>query len=170
MENELKLSILVSVLIHLIIITYTSIAFKRPIYISVPVELFFNSPLRVQAKAESKAEKEEIIIPKKIKPVIKKKDDKKKEVKKEIKKTEKKKEIVKTDMPPRVLTPSPQVNLDAAKFPYTYYANIIRKKIGGNWRYSDDFGYYKSATFVPSIESGNSLLSNHLRSSLEYNQ
>ena len=135
MENDLKLALVLSIVTHLGIFLFTSFGPKHVVYVNIPVDLFFYTtpapPERIQDKVTPKKE-EEIIIPKK---------KKKKEEKKIVEKKEK------PAPEPKQLTPSSQISLESARFPYAYYTNMIVKKISRNWEWSVDFGELKAVLY-----------------------
>ena len=125
MENDLKFGLILSLIVHLSLFLFFSFQSKKIVYVNLPVELFFYTTPESQEKLQKEATKkeEEIIIPKK----IKKKTKKKKKEKKVVEKNEEK-EAPKPE--PKQLSPSSQINIDAAKFPYTYYTKmIVREKV-----------------------------------------
>lgn len=135
--------------------------FRRASYIVLPVELFFYSPPAVQQAPPSIAppvqdvlrkpkEPEDIAVPKK---------------------------TVKTPPPPapapsraepqpqakpmpgadqaaRSTASGGQISLDTAQFPYTYYTNMIVKKIGRNWQWGTGFGQMKTVLYFKIRRSG----------------
>ncbi len=145
---RLKIAFLCSCLIHTILILGIKIIPKsRPIVISFPVELI---SLEVpEKKIEEKIsvpshKKEEIVLPKKQKKVVKKEI-----IKKEV---EEKQQETKTTSQPTTL---PSLSLETAKFPFTYYVNQIRKKIVENWLWSQNYpGELKTVVYFRILKSG----------------
>ncbi|MBN1621558.1 MAG: TonB family protein [Endomicrobiales bacterium] len=151
MENDLKVALVLSIIVHLSIFLLTSFRSRRIIYVNIPVDLFFYTtpapPAEVKEQAPPK--EEEIVIPKK----PKKKAEKKKEEKKVTEKKEKPAPEPKPE--PKQLTPSSQISLESAKFPYAYYTNMIVKKISQNWQWSVDFGELKAVLYFRIQRDGN---------------
>lgn len=144
MNDDLRIPLIISISIHLVAFLFTSIKYHRPIYIQIPIELVFYQQQIVEEKEEKVKEKDDIIIKKKKKP---------KKKKEKIVKKEKKKEPVK-EVPSKPLQPSNTLSLDTVKFPFTYYTNMIVKKISKNWQWSTEFGRLKTVIYFKIMRSG----------------
>lgn len=128
MEKSFRNSFLFSLFVHFLLFYFTSrVTLRKVVTGPLPVELIrisFPAPA-VEVKPVAK-KKEEIVLPKKEKKVIKKKEEPEKP-----KETVEEKKVV--SAPPTTTLPSSGVSIESARFPYTYYLNIIREKIGKNW-------------------------------------
>lgn len=102
-------------------------------YITIPVELIYYAPPAVSPEEIREMKKEEeIVLPKKLKPLPKKKE-KPKDVKH-------KKEEPKLPPSPPALQPSSTLTPDTVKFPYMYYLKNIRERVSNNWSWSRSEG------------------------------
>jgi len=126
--------------------------------IPLPVELIhISGPVEAAVPAEKKVT-EEIVLPKKIpEPKVSKK---KKEIKEEKPPVEEKKvapvEPVSVSGPVSRLPAQPAtgVSLEAAKFAYTYYLNLIRQRIGKNWFWPSETGKRKTIIYFRIFKDG----------------
>jgi len=146
---RIRIAFLCSCLIHIsLLIGVRIIPKSKPIVISFPVELI--SLPAPEKKIEEKivvpqqVKKEEIVLPKKQKKVVKQVEKKETE--------DKKQEEQKVTSQPTTL---PSLSLEAAKFPFTYYVNQIRKKIVENWLWSQNYpGELKTVVYFKILRSG----------------
>lgn len=135
MGNNLRYTFLISLFFHFFLFYFTSRARSRKLILGpLPVELVRVSlPVEFFSIIEEEKKTEEIVLPKKIIQPAKKKKEKPKEIK-----SEEEKKI--SPLPPVSFLPPVQrsgsgVSIEAAKFPYTYYLNLIREKVGKNWNW-----------------------------------
>ena len=156
MINDFKTALTVSIILHLTVFLVTSYKSKNIIYINLPVELmFYNPPAPAQGPSQDivakEKDKEEIVMPKKEKKQIAKKkirEAKKKEIKEETTGD-------KTGSSQAVhFTPSNQISLESARFPYAYYTSMIVKKIGRNWQWAVEFGKLKAVIYFKVQKDG----------------
>jgi TolA protein len=155
MINDFKTALTVSILLHLTVFLVTSYKSKNIIYMNLPVELmFYNPPAPAQGPSQDvvakEKDKEEIVMPKK---------EKKQNIKKlkEAKKQEVKEETTgdKTGSSQAAhFTPSNQISLESARFPYAYYTSMIVKKIGRNWQWAVEFGKLKAVIYFKVQKDG----------------
>jgi len=137
-DSNLKIPLLISILLHVLIIKFAPFGrSKNIIYITFPVELVSVPPIVKQAEEEKK---ESIAVPE-VTAKKKKKEEKPKE-----KKTEEKKQQ-ETPQQPTVKQPFSSLSVEAAKFPYMYYLNQIRKKISENWLFTRESGNLRTVVY-----------------------
>ncbi len=150
-NTRLKISFLASCLLHFFLFIGIKILPKsKPIVVSFPVELLTLPSFEEQQKdtlTQSLPRKEDIVIPKKVqKPKKQQKQQEKTEEKKQLQ------EETKTTSQPIAL---PSLSLETAKFPFSYYVNIIRKKIVENWMWSQNYpGELKTVVYFKILRSG----------------
>lgn len=152
MENDFKLFLALSFIVHAGIFGAFGLKPKRAVYIVMPIDLLMNTPqpqgeaaaAAPQAQPEIKKLKEkDLVIPKKPKP---KAPAPKKET---AKPQEDSKPAPQAASPEKAAAPgfSGAISLDAAKFPYAYYTNLIVRKINRHWQWSNEFGKLRTVIF-----------------------
>ncbi len=139
MDLNFRRSLEVSLLVHLTLLLFTSLAIiTRRKYITIPVDLIYYPPPAAKEITEPPKE-EEITIPKKPKPP--KKEKKTKETKREEPKPAQQSR-------PQALQPTSALTTDTAKFPYLYYLKNIRERISGAWQYGEpEEGFLKTVVY-----------------------
>jgi len=170
-----------SVIIHLAVFYAFFYQAKKNVFIQIPVEVSFYSPVQESVAAaetvssqkteeikkeqpEQKIKKEEI--------VINKKEAKKEEKKKKPEKTEKKdeKKIVKDDVFGKrtiidatdikklsenaAVSQNRNIMFDDANFKYNYYTNAIVKKIGKYWQWASSYASFRAVVYFKIDRSG----------------
>ncbi len=133
-QSDLKIPLLISFILHIIFISFVPIGrSKKIIYITFPIELV-SLPQIVKQQEVAIEKKEAIAVPK----ITKKKSIKKKAEVKEQQKT-----------PPKPVAKQPfsSLSVEAAKFPYMYYLNQIRKKISENWFFAKETGNLRTVVY-----------------------
>ncbi|MDI6641239.1 MAG: TonB family protein [Elusimicrobiota bacterium] len=137
-DKSLRLPLFISLVLHLTAITFIPVGKqKKIIYISFPIELVSIPPIIEQA--EEKKESEAIAVPE---IVTKKKPQKK------VEKPKEKRSSPPAESPPQVAKqPLSSLSVEAAKFPYMYYLNQIRKKIAENWIFSRETGNLRTVVY-----------------------
>ena len=108
---------------------------------------------QVQTSPEKmiKKKEKEIIVPKK--------KAKAKETPAPAKKEEEKAEEAKPQAPAQAQASqasgfSGSISVDTARFPYSYYTNLIVRKIGRYWQWSNEFGKLRSVVFFRILKDG----------------
>ncbi len=151
-STRLRIAFLSSCIIHFFLFLGIKILPKsKPIIVSFPVELLtLPSVEKVQQEkvsVPSVSKKEEIVIPKRVqKPKKQQKPQEKQEEKRQTQ------EETKTTSQPTTL---PSLSIETAKFPFSYYVNIIRKKIVENWMWSQNYsGELKTVVYFKILRSG----------------
>jgi protein TonB len=161
MENDFKVALFVSLAVHASIFLLTSVAFRRSTYIVLPVELFFYNPPSASvsvpvppsaaptAVIQKAKDKEEVALPskKKEKPRAVQQPPAPDIKKQEATKPAPPSPVTGNDTLSRNFTPTNQISLDTAKFPFSYYTNTIVKKIGRSWQWSTGFGQLKTVLY-----------------------
>jgi protein TonB len=159
MENSFKAALLISAAIHASIFLAVVVISRRSNYIVLPVELFFYSPPSVEPSPQApvappreilqkQKEKEEVALPAKTKAPPSSPP------KTEARPQPETRSVPANDQPSRTAPSGNQISLDTAQFPYTYYTNIIVKKIGRNWQWGSGFGQMKTVLYFKIRRSG----------------
>jgi protein TonB len=161
MENDFKLFLALSFIVHAGIFGAFGLQSKRAVYIVMPIDLLLNNPqpqgqtaaAAPQAQPEIKKAKEKaLVIPKKPKaeaPAPKKEASKPQE---------ESKPAPEPAAPAKAAAQgfSGAISVDTAKFPYAYYTNLIVRKINRHWQWSNEFGKLRTVIFFK-IEKDGSL-------------
>ncbi len=168
MENDFKVFLALSLVIHVTLFAVFGINSKRSMYIVMPIDLLLNTPpaeentakeAKIQApapKAEIKKKEKEIAIPKKISkakdiPIPKKPQP------------EESQQAKPQSQPaqPQQAAPKAQasgysgsISVDMTRFPYAYYTNLIVRKIGRYWQWANEFGKLKSVVYFKILKDG----------------
>jgi len=152
--------LLVSAALHASIFLAVVIISRRSDYIVLPVELFFYSPPAVEPSPPApvalpreilqkrKEKEEEVVLPAKTKRPAPPPP------KTEARPQPETRTTPAADQPGRTPTAGSQITLDTAQFPFTYYTNIIVKKIGRNWQWGSGFGQMKTVLYFKIRRSG----------------
>jgi len=159
MGNNLRYTFLISLFFHFILFYFTSRATSKKLILGpLPVELVrIYLPVEFFSIIEKEKKTEEIVLPKKIIQPVKKKKEKPEEVKPKEAKPEEEKKI--SPLPPVSSLPPVQglgsgISIEAAKFPYTYYLNLIREKVGKNWRWPTSSTNKKTIIYFRVLKDG----------------
>ena len=160
MENDFKVFLALSLVIHVTFFAAFSLRSKRSTYIVMPIDLLLNNPpaeentskeakLQAPPQAELKKKEKEIIVPqKKLKvkeePVAKKPQPEEKQ--------ETKPQAAPKAQPSGY---SGSISVDMTRFPYAYYTNLIVRKIGRYWQWANEFGKLKSVVYFKILKDGN---------------
>lgn len=153
MEHDIKISFIVSFLLHASIFLIFSLHIKKNAVITVPIDLmYFNAPAPAPAPAEPQPEvKKDAPIVKAVEKGIALEKKKKRPVKEAPKAAPKPVEPPKTVAPQSTpesqgtaqtvapASPGP-VNFDLRQFPYQYYINTLTRKVKQNFRWEHQFG------------------------------
>lgn len=142
-ESNLRIPIILSILVHLCLLYF--LPMKKPrqiIYVTFPVELITIPPIQAVREKEKTEPKKEAIVAKKI-----------------IEKTKKEEPTKKTEEPEQPFPavqrqPVSSLSLEAAKFPYTYYLNQIRKKVSANWFFNCQSGNLRNVVYFRIKQNG----------------
>ena len=165
MGNDIGKYFAFSFLVHLSVLAFLLVRVPKPAYIYLPVQLQFYSQSNGHAITDAK-KKNEHESARKSPPEKKRESVKTKQKEENFQKTVKpaEKEIVQPEAKPQGVTgaagTSPQpvmgsnISLDAVNFPYTYYTNMVVKKIGQNWSWGQKFGRLKSLVYFRIERSG----------------
>ncbi|OIO72437.1 MAG: hypothetical protein AUJ85_10210 [Elusimicrobia bacterium CG1_02_37_114] len=131
-ESNLRIPIILSLLVHLCLLYFLPMKKSRQIiYVTFPVELITIPPIQAVREKEKAEPQKEAIVAEKI-----------------IKKTKKEEPTKKTEEPPQPQRqPVSSLSLEAAKFPYTYYLNQIRKKVSANWFFNRQSGNLRNVVY-----------------------
>jgi protein TonB len=160
MTNDLKPFLIISLLLHLVFFIATAFHSKKILYVNLPVDLMFsNPPAAAPPEAQPPApllKEKEPVLPKKqkkaaVKPA-KKPEPKNAETPKPLQQQP-------AQAQPQVVAnanaaPSSPISLDAAKFPYAYYTNMIVKRINRNWQWAQSFGKMKAVIYFKIQKDG----------------
>lgn len=150
MEHDIKISLIVSFLLHASIFLIFSLHIKRHVTITVPIELmFFNTPAAAPAPVAPPEVKKDAPIVKAVDKGIALEKKKKRPAKEQPKPAAKPVEPPKTVTPPsateqqgtaQASVPSGPVTFDMRQFPYQYYINTLTRKVKQNFRWEQQFG------------------------------
>jgi protein TonB len=152
MENELKTFLFVSLVLHAGIFVAASLHSRRTIYLNVPIQLIFSNP--PASPAAPVPETKEIPAPPKDKDILATEKPKKKaeEPKPQPQPQE---QTAAPQTSSRPLTPTSQISVESARFPYTYYTSQITRKIGRAWQWTNEYGQLKTVVYFRIQRDGN---------------
>lgn len=167
MEKSFRYSFLFSLFLHFLFFYLTTqVGIRKitfipiPSFAPIPVELVrISLPAEIAPIIQEKKKSEEIVLPKKEAKKAKKTKPKE-EVKPEpVKPKEEKEEKKEAPPPPISAVPSGRqygsgVSLEAARFPYTYYLNLVREKIGKNWHWPSLSANRKTVIYFRILRDG----------------
>jgi TonB family protein len=158
MANDLNKFLTISLLIHASLFVVFSLHSKRAAYVVLPIELLVNSaprggqtavaqPVKAPVEQVKKIKEKEIVIPKKQKE--KPRQSPKAEPEKEAEQPRPAQETP----PPAAPAQAPGqgftggIRIDSVRFPYAYYTNLVVRKIGRYWQWSNEFGKLRTVVF-----------------------
>jgi len=176
MKQDISIPFLISFLLHGAVFLILSFKFNQSSYIIMPVELSFYRSSGGQAAAAAPAavaqesrpitkKDDEIVIPKKKTVEKKKKKDK---AVKPAEKTAAREDSAKQPQAGSAASPSESksggsgaqagagspISVGSARFPYSYYTNLVARKIEKNWQWANAFGQMKAVVFFRILRDG----------------
>jgi len=170
MENDFKVFLIFSFLVHAGLFGAFSLQKKTPAYIVLPIDLLLNpqpqgeiaknAPPQPPAKEIIKAREKEIVIPKKpqrAEPVPKKEEAKPQEEVKPQPVQARPAQVQAAPAQAKTAAPSGYsgaISVDTARFPYAYYTNQIVRKINRYWQWSNEFGKLRTVIFFKISRDG----------------
>jgi len=162
MENDFKIFLAASFVIHAGLFTAFGFQSKRSSYIVLPIDLIMNNPAQENLSREAQVQSPPAALPKKKEKeiVVSKKRKAKEPAPREIE-PEQKEEAKPQAQQPASQAKSAQasgfsgaISVDTSKFPYAYYTNLIVRKIGRYWQWSNEFGKLKSVIYFKILKDG----------------